>query len=201
MKKLGISAAVAIGGALVAMSAPALSQTKPMPLPEAVAEPESTIYRDANFSGPAVAIRDSNPNLGLAWPVNSIRVKAGRWQLCERTNYRGTCRTYDTDTSVIRNGVFGHPVQSIRLLGWTGGGVPGNNQSLRGMAAEFYPAPARNGSRELACTRGTATITCAAQTADRFCVAMNYRGSARQAMETVYGRVYLADVLCTRTGY
>gem|GEM_PF-7113416 len=48
MKSLGISAGVLLGGAFVALSVPALSQTRPMPLPEPVGGPEATIYRDAN---------------------------------------------------------------------------------------------------------------------------------------------------------
>jgi hypothetical protein len=30
---------------------------------------------------------------------------------------------------------------------------------------------------------------------------MRWRSAAREAMETVRGRVYLADVLCSNTGY
>ena len=51
--------------------------------------PEATIYRDAGFRGPAVFIGEAKPNLGLAWPVNSVRVTNGQWQLCERMRYRG----------------------------------------------------------------------------------------------------------------
>ncbi|MFC0590718.1 hypothetical protein ACFFF7_15000 [Novosphingobium aquiterrae] len=138
--------------------------------------------------------------MGLAWTVNSIRITAGTWQLCPQTQYRGACRTITTSTPMIRP-MAGLPVQSIRPLGWMGPGAPGDNASLRGMAAEFYPAPARNGMRVLACTRGSATAACSAATADNFCIAMGYRGSARQSMETVRQRVYLADTLCTRTGY
>ena len=63
---------------------------------------EATIYRDVGYNGPAVALSDSNPNMGLAWPVNAIRVQSGVWQLCERPNYRGQCRVYDRDTPMLR---------------------------------------------------------------------------------------------------
>src|SRR3546814_20513355 len=59
--------------------------------------PEATIYRDAGYRGPAGFIGEAKPNLGLAWPVNSIRVPNGRWELFERTRYRGTYRTADRD--------------------------------------------------------------------------------------------------------
>jgi len=70
------------------------------------------------------------------------------------------------------------------------------------MAAEFFPAPGgRDGRRLLSCENGGATANCAAATADRFCKSIGWSGSASQRQETVNGRVYLADVLCTRTGY
>lgn len=168
------------------------------------APPEAIIYRDLGYSGPAVNVSQAQPNMGLAWRVNSIRVRSGRWELCERTNFRGTCRSYDADNAMLGNPLRGVTVQSMRPMGGGGGGnpeVPGNNPSLRGMAAEFYPAPAQNGRRILACVRGSATANCAAATADRFCVALGWTASARETMETVSGRVYLADVLCSGTGY
>lgn len=182
------------------ISAPAISQDDKMARPPQ--GPEATFYRDINFQGPAVFVSGPNPNLGLAWRVNSIRVKSGRWELCEQTNYRGPCRTYDRDTIMLGSPLRGRQVQSIRPTGWNGSpGEPGSNQSLRGMAAQFYPAPAQNGYRVLACRSQSANASCAAETADRFCASMGWRASARQSLETVRGRVYLADVLCSNTGY
>jgi hypothetical protein len=164
--------------------------------------PEAIIYRDAGFQGPAVNVREAKPDLGLAWRVGSIRVRAGRWQLCERRNYRGKCETIDADRAVLGRPLRGIEVQSMRPIGWNPpSGEPGRNPSLRGMAAEFYSAPARNGYRVLACPSGNATASCAERSANQFCSAMGWRRAARQAMETVRGRVYLADVLCSTTGY
>lgn len=164
------------------------------------AAPEATIYRDAAYNGPAVYANAARPNLGLVWRVNSIRVKSGSWQLCERPNYQGRCVTFQQDTPMIRLNQ-GEVFQSMRPLGWQppAPGTPG--PSLRGMAAEFFTAPARNGQRVLACSHGRATSSCAARTADQFCRAQGWVGSAREAMQTVNRRVYLADVLCTRTGH
>lgn len=194
-----ILSVVAGGAVLAALAQAAIGQDERIFRPPAA--PEAIIYRDAGFNGPAVNVTQAQPNLGLAWRVNSIRVRSGRWELCERTNFRGTCRSYNADTPMLGNLLRGITVQSIRPSGGSGGGeTPGNNPSLRGMAAEFYPAPALQGRRVLACTRGSATANCAAQSADRFCQQFGWTGSARQAMETVSGRVYLADVLCSRTG-
>lgn len=173
---------------------------RPVPVPETS---EAIIYRDANYRGPAVSVREARPDLGLAWQIKSIRVKSGSWQLCEKRNYGGTCRVVARDTPQFSSSRSGITVQSMRpLVGPSLGQplVPGNNRSLRGMAAEFYPQPARNGYRVLACPSGNATANCAAQSAERFCSAMGWRRASRQALETVRERVYLADVLCSNTG-
>lgn len=164
---------------------------------------EAIIYRDTGYKGPAVNVSRPEPNLGLAWRVNSIRVTSGEWQVCERPNYRGDCRTFTRDNPIL--GLRGMKVQSMRPTGWDSGGgqpvEPGSNPNLRGMAAQFFAAPAVNGYRVLACPTSTsATAACAKRGADQFCSRMGWRTSARQMMETVRGRVYLADVLCSNTG-
>jgi len=167
------------------------------------AQAEAIIYRDANYKGPAVNVSRAEPDLGLAWRVNAVRVTSGEWQLCERRNYGGNCRTISRDTPIL--GLRGIEVQSMRPMGWGGGGggrpgEPGRNPSLRGMAAEFYSAPAMNGYRVEACETGNATAFCARRSAEQFCSSMGWRTAARQAIETVRGRAYLADVLCSNTG-
>src|SRR3546814_14535351 len=70
---------------------------------------------------------------------------------------------------------------------------PANDQSVRGNVAEFHTQPTTRGVRVLACT-GSATANCAARSADNWCRSIGWNGSAREHMETVQGRVYLADV-------
>lgn len=168
---------------------------------------EATIYRDSNYRGPAVAVEREQPDLRLSWGVRSIRVRGGTWQLCPETNYRGNCITVDRDTPDLglRLGLL-RRLQSMRPLGGSGGGgggeAPGDFRSLRGMASEFYPAPSIRGEgRVPGCRRGSATAACAKQSADQFCRQAGWNGSARQALETVERRVYLADTLCVRSGY
>lgn len=196
---LAIGALALAGIAGMGMTGAAAQEDKmwrPDPAPEAI------IYRDAGYQGPAVNVSEPQPNLGLAWRVNSIRVRAGRWELCERINYRGNCQIIESDRPILGRPLRGLMVQSMRPLGWNPpGGEPGRNPSLRGMAAEFYPAPARGGYRVLACPNGNPSSNCAARTANDFCVAMGWRRSVRQMMETVRREVYLADVLCSNTGY
>jgi hypothetical protein len=194
-----------LAAAMASMGAGFLAtSTAQTPDDRMVRPPEATIYRDAGYRGPAVFIGEAKPNLGLAWPVNSIRVPNGRWELCERTRYRGTCRTVDRDTPMLNNILRGITVQSIRPVGSDGGGggqPPANDQVARGNFAEFHTQPAERNYRVLACARGSAAANCAAQTADNWCRSIGWNGSAREHMETVGGRVYLADVLCVRSGY
>lgn len=166
--------------------------------------PEATIYRDAAYRGPAVFIGEEKPDLQLSWPVNSIRVKEGRWELCERTRFRGQCRTVERDTPMLNNVLRGLTIQSIRPVGGGGGGwqdPPANGQVARGSFAEFHTQPGTNGRRVLSCPSGSSTANCAARTADNWCRSIGWNGSAREHQETVNRRVYLADVLCVRSGY
>lgn len=200
MKKSTIS--LLIAGGIAAVTTASVAQTDKM---APMGRGEATIYRDANFSGPAVFVGEAKTNLALRWSVNSIRVKSGTWELCSRTRYRSPCITVSADEPNIRR--FAPQmmmVQSMRPLGYAPPVIehPAAGTSLRGMAAEFFPAPGNsNGRRVLACGYGSASANCAAETADSYCKSIGWAGSARQSMETVSGRVYLADVLCTRTGY
>ena len=165
---------------------------------------EATIYRDAGYSGPAVFVGEANPDLGLAWPVNSIRVTNGTWELCERTNYRGPCRTVQADQSVLGSRSRGITIQSMRPVGQSGGsfiGVEARNQVLSSTFAEFHTEPQARGYRIPACPLGRATASCAARTADNYCRSVGWNGSAREHMQTVGRVVFLADVLCVKSGY
>lgn len=167
--------------------------------------PYATIYRDTNYSGPAVAVERANPDLRLGFSVRSIRIRSGAWQLCSLRNYGGTCITVIASTPDL-----GNRLGMLRRLGSMRPVAsrpeppvpPGSGQSLRGMGAEFFPAPRnRNGGRVLSCRDGGSTANCAARTADQFCRAAGWNGSAYQSQQTEGRRVYLADVLCVRSGY
>jgi hypothetical protein len=177
--------------ALLAAAAPAAAQ-------------EVTVYRDTGFNGPAVAIGRDDPNPRMGFAVNAIRVRGGEWELCPSPNFRGNCITVSRDSPNLRNSHgWQGPLGSIRLASMGGPGPgrpPGDSSgSLRGMAAEFFPAPALSGRRIEACRRGAATPDCARQTAQNFCRSAGWNYARHALMETVNRRVYLADVLCTRS--
>ncbi|WP_086608459.1 beta/gamma crystallin-related protein [Erythrobacter donghaensis] len=165
---------------------------------------EATIYRDAGFNGPAVFVGEAKPDLGLAWPVNSIRVTGGTWELCERSYYRGNCKTYTSDQPVLQSPSRGMTFQSMRPIGRSGGsfiGVEARDQVTSGLFAEFHTEPGTRGYRIPACPMGRATAKCAARTADNYCKAIGWNGSAREHMQTVGRVVFLADVLCVKSNF
>lgn len=169
-------------------------------LPASAQSPSATIYRDSGFRGPAVAIDRANPNLRLNFQVQSIRIARGNWELCPEPNFRGRCLILGESTQDLRRTYnWPGPLQSIRPVNGGGGGES-PKPTLRGMASEFFPAPTQGNGRVLACPNGNATSNCAAATADRFCQQRGWRASAHELLETVNRRVYLADVLCVRSG-
>lgn len=175
---------------------------------------EVTVYRDMAYNGPAASIDEAESDLNLAWPVNSIRVRGGRWEMCEQTRFRGRCQTVDRDTAMLGSILRGITIRSIRPVydgagggGWGSGGgnwTPdpvANNQTLQGQFAQFHTQPQINGRRIRACATGVATANCTSRTADQFCRANGWNGSARAHMETIGREAYLADVLCVRSNY
>jgi hypothetical protein len=192
---------VLMAATLTGLTAGAVAQTDKM---APIGRGEATIYRDLNFQGPAVFVGEAKENLGLAWPVRSIRVRSGTWELCARTRYRAPCAKVSADEADLRRvSRILYAVQSMRPTGYAPPVQPDPpaGTSLRGMSGEYFPAPGRNGYRILSCPNGGSTANCAARTADDYCKSLGYGGSASETQETVYSRVYLADVLCTRTGY
>lgn len=187
------AAAIAIGGAT-------LASDKMAPI---AGRGEATIYRDPGFSGPAVFVNKAQPNMRLTWPVRSIRVASGTWELCARKNYGTPCIRVAADDRDL-TGRLGRlsVMQSMRPIGAViEPPAPPAGSSLRGMGAEFFPAPGVNGQRILSCPNGGSTANCAAQTADNYCRSVGWNGSAYESQQTVGSRVYLADVLCVRSGF
>lgn len=65
------------------------------------ADAVAIIYRDIGYRGPAVTLTGPAPDLDLHWPIRSIRVQRGVWELCARPNYRGLCTRYEASERSI----------------------------------------------------------------------------------------------------
>jgi hypothetical protein len=147
-----------------------------------------TLYSEIGFRGKSFTVTGPRENLRVGFTVRSVRIAPGEsWQVCTGSSYRGNCNTARENA-----GNIAWNVQSARPVGTSTAG-----QSLRGMAAEFFPRPTDARGRVASCSSGTPA--CAAQAADRFCKTRGWTASSYERQETVAGRIYLADVLCTRT--
>lgn len=183
--------AVAALAVLLAAGAPAGAQ-------------EATIYRDTGYSGPAVAVSEEKPDMGLRFNVNAIRIQSGTWELCPERNFRGNCLKLDRSSSNLfaQHGWSGRlgSMRPVSDQGWggSGGGSGSDNPSLRGMSAEFFPRPAERGRRILACPGGSGTVACAERTATEWCRRVGWSRAAHTRMETVNRATYLVDTLCVR---
>jgi hypothetical protein len=72
----------------------ALALAAPLVFASAAQAGEITLYTHDNFGGPAVTVRDQVPDLssdGFNDRASSVRVRSGRWQLCENANFDGRC--------------------------------------------------------------------------------------------------------------
>lgn len=72
----------------------ALALAAPVVFASAAHAGEITLYTHDNFGGPAISVRDQVTDLsseGFNDRASSVRVRSGRWQLCENANFDGRC--------------------------------------------------------------------------------------------------------------
>ena len=158
---------------------------------------ELVLYRDIAFRGQSYTVRGPEGHIDLGWMVRSVKVTPGSaWIVCGRDQYQQPCSSYThDDRSIQRMIASARPDDVSRQAVTLDGGAAG--QSLRGIGAEFFTAPERNGGRVVACDPGSPA--CASDTAaDDFCRTHGWNRAAYQRQETAGGQSFLADVLCTR---
>lgn len=173
---------------LVLVSAPAASQQRGQIL----------LYSETNFQGRMLPVSGTREAIGLSWTVRSVQVAPGEaWDLCQRTRFRSPCHRVAQNSPNVRWRVASARPSLAQTLPEP---VPpvGGSQSLRGMSAEFFPAPSDGRGRVESCRAGTAA--CAQESANRFCRQRGWTAASYSRQETVGGTNFLADVLCTRTG-
>lgn len=172
--------------------------------PAAPAPAQLTLFADRFYRG--AAQRFSSDVVRLAVPVvpRSLRID-GRWQLCSEANFEGRCVEIDRDYAVEAALGMGFAVQSLRRLkpgagaGTPAAGVAPGGASSTGIASRYWPAPTYGGERVLACPGGKPSLNCAHDSAEAMCRRAGYRVVRYWQIEAVAGRVYLADILCTRS--
>jgi hypothetical protein len=78
---------------------------------------EVTIYKQPNFSGGALTLKDSANNLatsGFHDQASSIEVRSGRWEFCSQPDFRGDCVTLDAGKYATLDQKINHRVESVR---------------------------------------------------------------------------------------
>lgn len=187
---------------LLGASAPAVAQDR--------MAPNAQLFSATNFMGRSLTITRETPIVQASWQPRSIRMGGGSsWEVCEQRHFMGRCTVLTGSSTNLTSQLGITRIGSIRPArpippnpGPGPGPLPGpgggGGQSLRGMAAEFFPAPESRGRRIDACNTQGGSAACITREAANFCRSMGNVSARNSAAETVGGRIYLADVLCSR---
>lgn len=192
LSRIVLAAVVAMGA-----FAPALAQDR--------MAPNAQFFSGLNFTGRSLTVTRDMPIFQATWQPRSVRMGGGSsWEVCDQRNFRGRCRVLSGSSANLMSQMGLGGVASVRRANVSGPGPGpgpgpgGGGQSLKGMAAEFFPAPQAHGRRIEACNQEGGAAACITRESDNFCRSMGYVRSRNGAAETVGGRIVLADVLCSR---
>ena len=190
-----LSRIILASAALLALAAPAQAQDR--------MAPNAQLFSAPNYQGRSLTVMRDMSTIPATWSARSIRLGGGSsWEVCELPNFRGRCTVVSGSSANLQAQIGVSGVRSIRAAA-----VPtplpqpvpgGGGRSLKGMAAEFFPAPETRGRRIEACDREGGGSACITREADNFCKSMGYVRSRNSAAQTISGRIFLADVLCSR---
>ena len=171
------------------------------PAPE---NPKLTLFSERFYRGDSQAFTADQPRLAMPISPQSLAI-IGRWELCSGKDFEGRCIEIDRDYPVEAGLGDGFAVRSLRQLvsgqgaGKPTAGVQPGGTSVAGVASRYWPAPSYGHERILACPSGKPSFNCAHDTAEDMCRRAGYRVVRYWQLQTVDGRVYLADILCTRS--
>lgn len=80
---------------------------------------EMTIYKQPNFTGDAVTVRNEARDLGplgITDQASSLDVRSGRWQVCTQPDFNGDCRTLGPGQYAALDPDLNHRIESVRAL-------------------------------------------------------------------------------------
>jgi len=163
---------------------------------------EMTIYSKGHFKGANLGLAGPLTNIDPVFTAKSIQITPGSaWEVCSGKTFTG-CRRIDKS---VESGVFSvrsarpiAPVIRAAPVAATGaigpdGTVSVPNQSLRGIASEFFVAPNQGGQRVGVPDNKPENMR---KAADQFCQAAGWRQSGHARVQQVGTVYYLVDVLC-----
>lgn len=181
----------------LAAAAPAVAQDR--------MAPNAQFFSGTNYTGRSLTVMRETPIFGATWAPRSVRMGGGSsWEVCEQRFFRGRCTVVTGSSSNLMTQLGVRGVGSVRQASGVPTPLPQpvpdrpGGQSLKGMAAEFFPAPEYSGRRIDACQREGGSAACITRESDAFCKSAGYVRSKNGAAQTVGGRIYLADVLCSK---
>jgi hypothetical protein len=134
--------------------------------------------------------------------MKSVEIGAGsQWEFCSGKTYTGCRQVAQSDPATVMTVRSARPVGALLVAGELAPapqpGQRGGGASLRGVASEFFVAPDDGGNR-VEVPAGTAEAT--TRRAIEFCRARGWRASPHSRLQTIGGRYYLVDLLCSDSG-
>ena len=80
---------------------------------------EMTVFKQPNFAGDSVTIRDGATDLarpGFQDQISSIVVNSGRWEVCTQPNFQGDCQVLEPGRYATLDQSLNHRIESARQL-------------------------------------------------------------------------------------
>ena len=158
---------------------------------------ELTMYARGQYKGPNYSVAGASQSMRIPFTVKSVQIPEGQaWELCSGNTFSGCKELRKSDPSMVMNVRSVRPVAPrITTVGQSVGAVvTGPNPSLRGMASEFFVAPDTNGARIEVAAGTSEAMTVSAR---EFCRVRGWRYAVHARLQTLDGRTFLADVLCS----
>jgi hypothetical protein len=189
---MGRVLAIGIAGAAALLAGAAEAQTTG----------EMTIYSKGHFKGANLGLAGPLTNIDPVFTAKSIQITPGSaWEVCSGKTFTG-CKRIDKS---VESGIFSvrsarpiAPVIATRVGPGITEGPDGTieppNQSLRGLASEFFVAPNQGGQRVGVPDNRPENMR---KAADQFCQAAGWRQSVHARVQQVGAVYYLVDVLCS----
>lgn len=151
---------------------------------------QAEIFGRGGFKGPSMVLSQPTQHIDPAFTARSVRISGNAsWELCSGNTYTG-CRRVDKSSPgsvfIVRSARPVAPVVVTR--------VSPPNQSLRGVASEFFVAPNRGGSRVTVASGSPEGMR---RAADDFCRSVGWQMSAHAQVQQDGPNFDLIDVLCT----
>jgi len=155
------------------------------------------LFPKGHFAGPGMTIAGPTTKLP-PFTVKSLRISPGSvWDLCSGETFTGCERFSESKAAMVRIVRSVRPVAapiSENVAVPAQAPVPGSGPSLKGLASEYFVIPSRGGARVEVAEKAPEA---ASRTATGFCREHGWRVSVHEAVQTVQGRTFLADVLCS----